>query len=171
MPKKTKKGKSLGGLADALVHAGVAKESQARRAQHERAAQERKMTPAERERLDEEKRERQSAERAEKAEADRQREATRVNEQQRERNEQAILAKREPVGGPRRWFFVAADGRVPYLDVTERQQRALADGDAGIVDCAGCGGDEHAVVVDRDLLRRLLDSEPERVRAWNGADS
>jgi len=83
---------------------------------------------------------------------------------------EAIRAHAELVRGGRRWYFVARDERVLFLDVSEAATKLLAEGRAGIVENVAGGAEEHVLVTSREALALALSLDPELVRFWNGRD-
>lgn len=165
--KKKGKGGSLGGLADALVKSGVASEKAARQSRRERANEDRELG---RDGVEERERERKQAEQAER-EAQRERDREQAA-QQREASTgdevlQTIQRHAETARGSKRWFFVARDGRIPFLEVADTAMRMLGDGHAGIVESLGAFAQEHVLVSGRQALERLEQADPEIVRFWN----
>ncbi len=75
---------------------------------------------------------------------------------------------REATAGSRRFFFVVADGRITYLDLSDDAARRLQSGRAAVVDAAGIVRGEHCVV-DGATALSLSRDHPELIRFWNRA--
>jgi hypothetical protein len=164
---KNGKGKSLGGLADAFVKAGVASEKSARGARRERASEDRELGREGLERRQAERERELAHRRAEEADRERTLAAQRREAGETERLRSLVAAHAETARGPRRWFFVARDGRIPFVEVSDAVARQLADGHAGVVENPGEGADEHLVVAGRQALTAIEQAEPALVRFWN----
>lgn len=167
---KKSKAKPLTGLAAALVKSGHLKESEARDLEREK----RKETKA----LGREGVEQREAEKAAELEARRKADAEAARERERQRLDKVTIERaclvvqenRHPGGdgGPRRWFFVTRERRVPFLEVQDEVSRMLGDGVAGIVEaCDGRVPAAHVVVVGEKNLQTLLTIDKELVRFWN----
>lgn len=166
--KKKPSGKpALTGMAAALAKAGIVSEKQARAAQREQRKEVRDLgadVVAARE----------AAEKAElarklaaEAEARREADAARVAAERREAVLKAIKDAMIPgEGGQRRWFFVARDGRVPFLEVSDEAARALSDGRAGICELTEGGRTRHVLVGDEKRLQTIQGLDLELVRFW-----
>ena len=96
---------------------------------------------------------------------DRQRDLAKIGDLEQARQE--IRAHHERSRGSKRWFFVARDGRVPFLEVTDSVMRQLGDGAVGIVESLGAVSDEHLVLASSDALERLSEFDPDAIRFWN----
>lgn len=164
---KKKKGGGFGGLADAFVKGGVASDKEARKSRRERAGEDRELGRAG---VDERER-RRLAELNQAAEQEKERQRA-LAAAQREGAEAEALVKTirthaDTGRGPRRWFFVTRDGRIPFLEVSDGASRLLSDGHAGIVESLGAFTQPHVVVAGRQALERLDQAEPELIRFWN----
>jgi hypothetical protein len=167
---KKSKAKPLTGLAAALVKSGHLKESEAR----DIAREQRKETKA----LGRDGVEQREAAQAAELEAKRKAEADAARERERQRVEKTTIERAYLVvqenrhaggdGGPRRFFFITRERRVPFLEVQDEVSRMLADGVAGIVEaCDGRVPSGHVVVVGEKNLQTLLTIDKEIVRFWN----
>jgi uncharacterized protein YaiL (DUF2058 family) len=172
--KKRPSGKpQLTGMAAALAKAGIVSEKQARAAQREQRKEARDLgedvvaarDAAERAAL---------AKRLEaEAEARRAADAAQVAAERRAAVLRAIEDGRIPgEGGQRRWFFVARDGRVPFLEVSDDAARALSDGRAGICELPQPDGPastarvRHVLVGDEKKLQTIQGLDLDLVRFW-----
>lgn len=173
MGKDEKKSRAnpLTGLAAALVKSGHMKEKDARELQREQRKEEKALGRdgvAEREAH---KAAEAEARRKAEAEAQRLREQERTARAARERATQLTLDNLHPgaEGGQRRWFFVARDGRVPFLELSDDAGRMLYDGKAGIVELLdpATGRVRHVVVAGDKHLVTLSGIDKELVRFWN----
>ena len=158
---------ALGGLADAFVKAGLASEKEADKARNERRRERKELGADGIAKREHERRERHELVRRESAEASRARALGERDQAATERVQRAIRDHRETGRGRSRWFFVARDGRIPFVDVNDGVARALADGTAGIVETLGVVDGEHAVIGDVQALVVLRDHDPDVVRFWN----
>src|SRR5262245_51060693 len=126
---KDKKSKAapLTGLAAALVKAGKLSEKDARETAREQRREDKALGREEVEAREAERKAAAEAARQVEARAARERELARVATEARERARLAILEHRHAGGdgGPRRWFFVARDGRVPFIECTDECGRLL----------------------------------------------
>src|SRR5262245_18733518 len=143
--RKGSKAAPLTGLAAALVKAGKLSEKDARETAREKRREEKALGRDEVERLEAEKKAAAEAARQAEARAARERELARVASESHERARLTIEENRHAGGdgGPRRWFYVARDGRVPFVECTDECGRLLLDGKAGVVERPGRG---HCVV-------------------------
>lgn len=66
-------------------------------------------------------------------------------------------------GGLRRWYFVARDGRVPFLEVSDEVARRLERGEVAIVEVPDQAREEF-VIVPRRLAVRIQALAPDLVR-------
>lgn len=161
--------KPLTGLAAALVKAGALNEKDARNTLREQRREEKALGRdgvAERE-----------AQRAAEAEARRKADAEAARRREQERTAREARARAAHTvaehvhpgggGGPRRWFFVTRDGRVPFLEVSDECGRMLLDGKAGIVEACGRPGADHVVVAGEKHLVTLVGIDKDLVRFWN----
>lgn len=73
-------------------------------------------------------------------------------------------------GGRRRWFYVARDGEVQFLELDDAAAGMLRDGEAGIVEdpVSPLG---HSVLAGQRGLVTLVGIDPEHVRFWNRAQA
>lgn len=168
---KRSRANPLTGLAAALVKSGHMKEKDARELQREQRKEEKALG-----RDGVAEREAQRAAEAEarkkaEAEAQRLREHERVAREGREKAVRLTLDNLHPgaEGGQRRWFFVARDGRVPFLELSDDAARMLMDGKAGIVELLepGAARVRHVVVAGDRHLVMLTGIDKELVRFWN----
>lgn len=165
--KKKGKGGGFGGLADAFVKSGVASDKAARKSRRERASEDRELG---RDGVAERERERQAEEQARlAAEKERQRELAAAQREGAETESlvETIRLNAETGRGPKRWFFVARDGHIPFLEVSDGAMRLLGEGHAGIVESLGAFAQSHVVVSGRQALERLDQADPELIRFWN----
>lgn len=167
--KKKRPKKQLTGLAAALVKSGHLKEKKAREIKRVERKEEKALG---REGLAQREAEKLAADEARRAaEA----EAARVREQERAASGEAGRLQRvvrdrmvQGIHGARRFFFVARDGRVPYLDLDRDVAHGLIDGKLGIAESLGAVAAEH-VVLEVAGVNTLYASDPELVRFWNKA--
>ncbi len=159
--------RGLGGLADALVKAGVQGPKEARKARHERHGEDKKLTPEELRTREQEKSAARDERKRAADEASQSSSVEKAGAAAVERIKLTIQGKVEKGYGNKRWFFITRDGRVPFVDVADAVMRQLADGNAGIVESLGHLPEEHVVIGDRQALALLQDFDPEMVRFWN----
>lgn len=164
---KGKKGKPLTGLAAALVKSGHLSETKAKKLVREQRREERGLDPAERAQREAERRERLAAERAAETAAARERERERLTAEALARARRIVRAGGTTSPGPRRWYFVARDGRILFLDVSDDTAALLASGGAGIVEALEEGPEEHLILIGARDLESLRAIDPEAVRFWN----
>ena len=68
--------------------------------------------------------------------------------------------------GPRRFYFVGADGRIPFLEVSEEIATRLEKGTAAIVEmCQVTHQDFY--LVSADIAARVKKADPDVIRFWN----
>jgi hypothetical protein len=167
LAKKRHKGASIGGLGEALVKAGLADTKAVNKARVERRVENKTLG---RDGLvqREEARRASNLERQQtlKDEA-RQREAALADSRLGGSAHQLLRQHTKAGSGPKRWYFVARDGRVPYLELPDMLTRLLGEGQAAIVESLGTAKAEHVVVVDHQALATLHKLDPELIRFWN----
>lgn len=173
MKEKEKPKKPLTGLAAALVKAGKLDEKQARELAREQRKEDKELGRDGVEAREAQKQAEAEARRQAEAEAARQRERDRVAREARERALRTVQDNRHPGGesGSRRWFFVARDRRVPFLEVTDECARMLMDGKAGIVESCDPDAPGHVVLAGDKHLVTLLNIDKELVRFWNRGEA
>ena len=69
-------------------------------------------------------------------------------------------------GGPRRFYFVTRQGRIPYMQVADDLGRTLEAGGAAIVEVP-LESSERFVIVTRDTVQRMGDDGTDFIRFWN----
>lgn len=141
--------KPLTGLAAALVKAGALNEKDARNTLREQRREDKAL--------------------GRDGVAARRREQERAAREARARAAHTVAEHVHPGGGggPRRWYFVTREGRVPFLEVSDECGRMLLDGKAGIVEACGRPGADHVVVAGEKHLVTLIGIDKELVRFWN----
>ncbi len=154
---------------DKLLQAGLISEEQAKKAAREERGQKKakghKGAQAERQARSAQT----EAQLAQRREADRARELARRSEAEQKEAEHraaqiAASGQVKHLGRPsRRWYFVARDGRVPYLEVNEDAAGQLERGTAALVEPAT--GDP--LVVAAEAAERLEPLVAGWIRAWN----
>lgn len=167
--KKRPSGKpALTGMAAALAKAGVVSEKQARAAQREQRKEVRDLGADVVAAREAQERAALAAKLAAEAEAKREAEAAQLARERREAVLKAIKDAMIPgEGGQRRWFFVARDGRVPFLEVGDEAGRLLADGRAGICELPLPDGRvRHVLVGGEKNLQTIQSLDLELVRFW-----
>ena len=167
MAKKKKPSRELGGMAAAFVKSGLSDSKRATKVHHEHRVGSDTLSAKEKQELVAQREAEGRAQREAEAEASRQRAAQEIGEAERASTESLIREHHDPSGGRKRWFFIARDGRVPYVEVSDGSARALADGLAGIVESLGVVPAEHVVLKSRQALANLQEREPELIRFWN----
>ena len=168
----SKKPKRGGSLADQLKAAGLLDEKKAhaieREKRHNKRKEQKQAGPSELERrkasfLDA---------RQQQSKRDRELSAGQNEQLNRDRWLEIVRAHGSANDGSRRFFFVDASGRIPFLLVSDTTMRALQDGDAAIVTCHGALKHEpFAVIKPRvavDEARRL---DADSVLFWNHSPS
>ena len=70
-------------------------------------------------------------------------------------------AIRRGLGGRRRWHYIEADGRLPFVDVDEELGRRLEAGSAAIV-----SDGEGARIVSGEVVRRIAALDQSAVLFW-----
>ncbi len=156
-------------LRDQLLKAGLVSEKQARQAAHaqrvDRKQQGRQGVEAERE----QRKHKVEAEQQAKRESDRARESARrervLDRETENRLRQTIASGRlEKTRGPRRFYFVTRDDRLPCLEVTDDVAQRLERGGAAITESP----EGEWSIVDGDTARRVAEIDPAWLRVWNG---
>ena len=71
-----------------------------------------------------------------------------------------------PTQGSRRWYYLRADGSLPYVQVSESAATALEQGDMAVV----AAPDGRCWVVDQDAASRIQSLAPSWLRCWVGVD-
>lgn len=168
MGKGKGKKKKLTGLAAALVKSGHLDEKKARKLSRDKRREDKALG---REGVAEREAAKQVAadvRKAAEADAARERERGRKADEDRMRVLRAIREGIDPnFRGSRQWFFIARDGRVLFLKVSDSTARMLGDGQAGIVESQGVAKGEHVVLGDPRALTTLIGIDKELVRFWN----
>ena len=159
-------------LKDQLLKAKLVSKKQVRKIEHEERERQKKLgrkgVQEERERL---RREREEKERHRKAEQQRQ-------SQLRKQAEEALTARQRIAGlvagadllesgaGPRRFHFVASDGSIPCLELSDDLAARLEKGTAAIVALRE-GENPRVFVVPPDVAKQLSKIDTDSVRFWN----
>ena len=159
-------------LKSQLLKAKLVNKKQVRRSEHQDRLRRKKVG---REGIQEEKRLRQQ-EQEEKA---RQRRIAQQEENERRKQEaEQRSAQRsvddllagarvlDPGFGSRRFHFVASDGTIPCLEMSEEMAIRLERGTAAIVEVSR-DGERRFLLVTSDVAGMLLKEAPETVRLWN----
>ncbi|MBP7147406.1 MAG: DUF2058 family protein [Acidobacteria bacterium] len=162
----------MGSLKDELVKKGVLDDKRARQLAHEERARRNRIgqdaVAGEKQHAEQERRAREEARRA----ADREREARRQQEQARHEGQSRLAqvvrdhALTQGVRGPRRFHFVARDGKIPFLDVSDEIGRKLEAGGAAICEVPGSAPAQF-VVLPGETARKVREDGPEYVLFLN----
>lgn len=155
--------RGLGGLADALLKAGVTPPPEEKPAPREERRRERGERPAS-DRGGSAERRGPSQPRIPRFDP-----APQLDDARRDSLRERIRASLVGGRGPKRWFFVARDRRVPFVDVSEGVSKLLSEGAAGVVESLGAASESHVVVSDPQTLSALDEADPGFVRFWNRA--
>ncbi len=170
--KKTGPAKRPGGLGDlgkALREAGILSEEKAKTIAHEERVRKKEIG---REKVEEEKRQheaqvsqavegRRAEARAAQSRHEAESDSTRVLRLVREGTLPSAA------GRAKRFHFVSANRRVPFLEIDDETTRQVVQGAAGIVEVPGSNGREHVVVTGRDRLAEIEKVDAALVRFWN----
>jgi uncharacterized protein YaiL (DUF2058 family) len=161
-------GRMSDSLRDQLLKAGLISEKQARQAAHtqrvDRKQQGRQGVEAERE----QRKQQVEAERQAKREADKAREAARrdrvLDRETENRLRQIVASGRiDKTRGPRRFYFLTRDDRLPSVEVSDELAARLERGGAAIVESP----EGELTIVDGDAARRVAELDPAWLRVWN----
>ena len=163
----------MGSLRDELLKAKLLSEKDVQRLKHEQRVEKKTLG---REGL-ELKKASEAAERkreeAERRERDRKRELerqeTRAREELRFKLRDLALSGqlRDGIAGTRRFYFVARNGRIPFLEVSQEAGKDLEDGRLAVVEVPAKAGPTQHVLVPREIAERMAALEPESVRFLN----
>jgi len=159
-------------LRKQLLKAGLIDRNTKKQADLKARTERRKKGPEQLAREESARRDAFEARRAEQQAADRRREEQRREEQRRvsERRELRDILRRGDIregrGGPRRFYFVTAAGKIPYLLLHEPLAQRLEQGWAAIVQVP-TADTEQFVIVARELAERARQADPEMVRFFN----
>jgi uncharacterized protein YaiL (DUF2058 family) len=156
-------------LREQLLKAGLVTEQQARQSAHnqrtDRKKQGREVVEAERQA----RREKVAAEQQAKREADRQREASRrtsaVDRETENRVRQIVTSgKLERTRGPRRFYFLTRDDRVPFVEIGDEVGARLERGQAAVAESP----EGELTLIDGDSAKRVAELDPTWLRFWLG---
>lgn len=155
----------MGSLRDQLVKSGIADDRRARQLAHDEKARRNKLghdgRAAEQQAAEEERQARE----ARRREEDRRREAERAAEASARAALAGVAqllrdhALTEGIKGPRRFHFVTAERRIPFLELSEDAARRLESGALAICALPGLQPEEF-VVVAAEHARRARASSP-----------
>ncbi|MBD3235609.1 MAG: DUF2058 family protein [Candidatus Eisenbacteria bacterium] len=165
---------AMADMRDALRKAGLVSEKEARRAAHEKRVRRKELGDEGLAAESERKEARYRAERAAQREADQaravQQRAADAARQSRERLATLIARADElpRAGGSRRFHFVAAGGRIHFLDVSDLMLRRLIQGQAAIVSAPELVRGGYAILAG-PAAAALRQIDPERILHWNAA--
>ncbi len=157
-------------LKEELLKANLLNKKDLRRIEHEERVDHQKKG---REGREEQVRQRQQ-EIEQKQEEQRQRDQQLAKQQNQERLDKAKNIRMEDLiktaqveeHGPRKFYFVARDKKIPFLQITENLSDKLEKGMLAIVEYNGPNCVEFAIV-QRTCAERLLEIDPEVVRFFN----
>jgi len=159
-------------LREQLRKAGLVSAKQVRQAKHQERIRRKEVGQ---EGIEKDKADRESAFRREQEERRRRDQKIEEARKLRQAEEERILGLqnriragwiREATAGARRFFFLAAEGRITYLDLADQAMRRLQNGSAAIVESRGAVRGEHCLV-DASTAASLFRDHPEIVRQWN----
>ena len=162
----------MGSLKDELLKAKVVSKKDVKRSDHEERVKKKEVGAEELRREKETLKEEIAAEKAGKRERDRRKEeALRKEREGREkiiRLEQKIRenAIREAYVNSRRFHFVARNGGLPYLEVSEDMVRQLETGRLAIVEIPR-GSFSEFFIVPGEIAGEILKTMPDWVRCFN----
>lgn len=162
----------MSNLRDQLLKAGLVSAKQVKQAAHQDRVHRKEVghegLEAERQAREDAQREEQEAKRI----ADRERAEEQKRAQAEEAKRNAVRMRiqngwiKDATAGDRRFFFVASEQRITYLDLNERAQRRLQSGGAAIVETRGVVRGEHCVI-DAASAEALAVDHAELIRFWN----
>jgi uncharacterized protein YaiL (DUF2058 family) len=158
----------LGDLKSQLLKAGLVSKKQVQRVQHEKKQARKKKGRKAIEAEETAKRERREAELKAQREADRERSlATQAKQGKREQLHRLVqMAQSGSVrpGRPRnrRWYFIARDGRVPFLNLDDATGRKLELGRLALVEAP----DGRTWIVVEETAQRIREVDPAWIRVW-----
>jgi hypothetical protein len=165
---KGKKGKPLTGLAAALVKSGHLSEKKAKSLGRDQRREDKALGKDGIAQREAQKQATDEAARVAQASADRERAASKTSDEAHERLRRVVRdGMAHGAGGSRRWFFVARDGRILFMELADDVAGMLVSGSAGIVESLGEARDAHVVVAPERALTTLVGIDPEVVRFWN----
>ena len=164
---KGKKGRSLTGLAAALVNSGHLSENKAKKLTREKRRDDKALGRDAVAGREAQEAVAAAGKRTAEAMADRERELARVGVEARERARRVVRENLVSTAGNRRWFFGARDGRILFVDVGDDVAGMLVSGGAGVVETLGEARDAHGVVGSPKALQTLVGIEAGLVRFWN----
>ena len=174
MGKGKKKKKALTGLAAALVSSGHMKEKQARKVTREQRRDDKALgregvaqREAERAQAESERKAKEAETNRQRAEQERVQAASQSEERGLEKARAIVREHHEASRGRRRWFFVARDRRVLFLELSDAAAGMLVQGQAAIVESLGQAQGSHAVLVGEPNVERLSAVDPDCVRFYN----
>lgn len=163
----------MGDLTKQLLEAGLINEKQAKKAKHDKRMKRAKVgdkgLEAEERKRDEAHREK----RAQRSEADRERnraaELERLERVSRDRLRDLVRSNTigKDVAGNRRYYFVARDNKVPFVEVSDAAVRRLQHGDLGIVEVPDQSRERFAILARNHALQ-VHATAPELVRVLHG---
>lgn len=102
----------------------------------------------------------------EQAEERLEKERSREKEREKIKIEDLIKNAQFEEYGPRKFFFVTRNKKIPYICVSDNLGEKLERGIAGIIEYPTPNGSEFAIV-NRQCVERILDIDPEAVRFFN----
>ncbi len=162
----------MGSLKDQLRKANLISKKKAKQLAHEQRVKRKKLgkdgLEAEQQKLEEQRK----LERQKERQRAREREAA----QRREREEREARARLHDLvknayiskcGGPRRFFFVTRDRKLPFLEVSDDMGRKLESGRCGIVE-APLGLASEFAIVPRDVAEKVWAIDRKAVLFLNG---
>lgn len=162
----------MGSLKDQLRKANLISKKKAKQLAHEQRVKRKKLgkdgLQAEQEKLEEARKleQQRARKRAKEREAAlrKQREEREQHARLRDLVKNAYLSK---FGGPRRFFFVTRDRKVPYLEVSDDMGRRLESGRCAIVEAPSDLPDDFAIV-PRDVAEKIQAIDRRAVLFLNG---
>jgi uncharacterized protein YaiL (DUF2058 family) len=159
-------------MQDALRKAGLVSKKDTRRVAHEKRVRRKKLgqdgLAAEREQKEADYRAEREAQRQADQAAEAERRKAQAADEERERLAALISANDElpRQTGERRFHFVAEEGRIRCVDVSDSMQKRLIQGAAAIVAAAGIVRGGYAILPAR-AARELARIDPDLILHWN----
>jgi len=165
------KGGVVSDLREQLRKAGLVSDKQVRQAKHQERLHRKEVgqdgLAAERAGIEKQRAEERERARIRDREIEQERKARQAEEERAEALSRRIRAGwlRDASGGSRRFFFVAGEGRITYLDLNDQAVRRLQNGGAAVVETAGAVRGEFCLV-DGATAASLERDHPEVIRCW-----
>ncbi|RME44330.1 MAG: DUF2058 family protein [Deltaproteobacteria bacterium] len=164
----------MGSLRDELLKAKIVSRKEARKAAHEARVRRKELgregIEAERKAAEERRKTEEAKRKAAERKRVRREQAARAEHERQNRLKTIIRNGMLPdiPSGPRRFYFVAMDGKIPFLQIAESVATRLERGELAIVEAPEFSPDGF-VLVTREAAGKIAEIDPERVRFSNAA--